>query len=65
VIRLATNSHFTVNALARGESLRALNKMVGELEQNGETIQRLGCWQNRCRFRHSDVVFIALKKHQL
>ncbi|WP_394181323.1 2-dehydropantoate 2-reductase [Marinomonas posidonica] len=60
--RLATNSHFTVSALARGESLEALNKYGWRLEQGGEVIQR-PCIAAKSaeELGVQDIVFIALK----
>jgi 2-dehydropantoate 2-reductase len=60
--RLATNSHFTVNALARGESLRALNEHGWRLEQDGEIIQRpCVAAESAVDLGLQDIVFIALK----
>ncbi|MBJ7539621.1 2-dehydropantoate 2-reductase [Marinomonas transparens] len=60
--RLAMNKDFTVNALARGESVHALNKHGWRLEQDGETIQS-PCFasDSTAELGLQDIVFIALK----
>jgi len=60
--RLATNHDFTVNALARGKSLEALNKHGWQLEQNGERIQRpCVAVESANELGVQDIIVIALK----
>lgn len=60
--RLATKQEVTVNALARGESLDALNKYGWRLEQDGELIQRpCVAVESASDLGVQDVIVIALK----
>ncbi|RBP80500.1 2-dehydropantoate 2-reductase [Marinomonas rhizomae] len=60
--RLATNNNLTVSALARGDSLNALNKYGWRLEQDGEVIQRpCIATESAEELGVQDIVFIALK----
>ncbi len=60
--RLASNPNHTVSALARGESLKALNKYGWRLEQDGGVIQGpCIAAESAAELGVQDIVFIALK----
>jgi 2-dehydropantoate 2-reductase len=60
--RLAANHQFTVSALARGNSLAALNKHGWRLEENGHTAQHpCFAYESAKDLGIQDVLFIALK----